>query len=179
MFISHFIPLIDYTACFKQHAGDQHSSEWGPAGGRGRMSPTVNTKSSQEVGQAYWGSVKLGVSRKVWAGRGEPSRAAKDKSVSYPWFRPTWASWRWGIRQRGPGGCPGSVGGVLPQERSAVGTSRGAPEKKDRCQARSQGLSIRREEGCPHWVVKATAPFSAGMSPIFSCLKHSFPLSYV
>ena len=69
--------------------------------------------------------------------------------------------------------------GVPPQERSAVGRSRGAPDKKDTCQARSQGLAIRREEGCPHWVVKATAPFSAGMSPVFSCLKHSFPLSYL
>ena len=69
--------------------------------------------------------------------------------------------------------------GMPPQERSAVGRSRGAPDKKDTCQARSQGLAIRREEGRPHWVVKATAPFSAGMSPVFSCLKHSFPLSYL
>ena len=51
----------------------------------------VNAKSNQEVGQPSRGSVELGVSRKVWAGRGSPAGQPRDKSVCLtPDFRPTW-----------------------------------------------------------------------------------------
>ena len=52
----------------------------------------VNSKSNQEVGQPSRGSVELGMSRKVWAGRGSPAGQPRDKSVCLtPDFRPTWA----------------------------------------------------------------------------------------
>ena len=81
------------------------------------MSPIVNAKSSQEVGQPSRGSVELGVSRKVWAGRGSPAGQPRDKSVCLtPDLDPL------GHREDGASGrgaqgdVQGALGGASPGE---------------------------------------------------------------
>lgn len=81
------------------------------------------------------------------------------------------------------GGRPGRVGGQLPVRGQLGGRSggiaktqvRGHLDTKDRSQALSHRLASRR--GChPNWLVKAVTRFSAGMFPVLSRLKRSFPL---